>query len=133
MNIGDTVAWPEGVPFDRELVRISMLRRGTVERAARGRRKNGATNAARVVVEGMEADRLRLSDPFEHARIYLGRRGVPVFTAAVYDPRFNEGSARRLISSSPWVVGDEWVADREAVMAKATAAGWDGGIVQHHP
>lgn len=133
MKIGDVVAWPKGVPFEPELIRRAKLMRGTDARAAKSRAKNQRSNKARKNIEVREEDRRRLSDPFEQARIYLGRRGIAVFSAAIYDETFGPATAEQLISRSDWVVDGGRYPSRDSVIRRARIEGWNGEPVHPAP
>ncbi|WP_337846836.1 hypothetical protein [Sphingomonas sp.] len=107
-------------------LRIAKGRRGSVERAAKLNVHNARTNAAKRIVAEMRERERRATDPFEQARLFLGRKGIPVFSEAVYDERFSEATAKALIDKGGWIVGDVRVADRSAVIQIACQRGWGG-------
>lgn len=128
MKIGDRQAWPTGVPFDPERIKISNNRRGATARNAKRKGANQSVAGSRRAIAELVARDRRLRDPFEQARLYLGRLGIPVYSWAVYHDDFGESTAKRLIAESPWVVGAETVPTRDSVMDRARAHGWAGPI-----
>ncbi len=126
MKIGDKTPWPKGVPFDIDAIRVAMGQRGIASKTAKRKASNQQVKAARRQIALNREAEARLRDPFEQARCYLGRRGIPVYSAAVHDPRFGEETAKRLIAASGWIVGRDHYPDRAAVMDRARADGWNG-------
>lgn len=122
MKVGDVV--PLDGPVDRDALRKAKLRRGAVARIAERKNNNAGTNTARRIVSDKQEQERRLGDPFERARLYLGKLGIPVFSAAVYNENFSERTAVMLIAKSEWVIDRQRVPDREAVIAFARAQGW---------
>lgn len=126
-KIGDVEALPAGV--DPEKARIAMRLRQQVANSRKAavtskKKRNQVVAGALKAIADVTAAQHRLTDPFERARLHLGRMGIPVFSAAVYEDDFNEATAKGLIEVCGWIVGHESVRDRNAVMKIARRAGW---------
>lgn len=121
MKIGDTL--PIAQPIDRGELQYARQRATAVRRTSKDDTSWRGHTTRKVIAEAERQQRLE-TDPFEQARRFLGRRGTPVYSLAVYDPTFGEQTARRLIATAGWRVGGEVVADRAGVMQAAEQAGW---------
>lgn len=127
-QIGDVESLP--IDVDPAISRAAMKLRRQIAATRRtalttNKKPNQVVSAALKAMNGSVAALERQKDPFEQAKSYLARR-VPVFSAAVYDPDFDERTAKRLIDCSEWVVGGVRLPDRAAVMELARSAGWAG-------
>lgn len=128
MKIGDTL--PIAQPIDRGELQYARQRATAVRRTAKDDTSWRGNTARKVIAETERQQRLE-TDPFEQARRFLGRRGTPVYSLAVYDPTFGEQTARRLIAKAGWRVGAEEVADRAGVIRAAEQAGWCAQAAAH--
>lgn len=126
MKIGDVTPWPKDLTFDPEAIRAALRQRRRDQAMLSRPRAPGRSGTLHSQNRVNRAEAARLVDPFEQARAFLGKLGIPVYSWAVYHEDFREDTARRLIAASPWVVGSETVSTREGVMAKAHEHGWPG-------
>jgi hypothetical protein len=115
MKVGDKVPWPKGMSYDPVAVKIAMGARGKIKRASSKAAKNVRIKQAQLIMAEHDDAERRATDPFEQARLYLGRRNYPVFNRAIYGPMH-----------SGFQVGKRVMASKDDVIDYARSLGWTG-------
>ncbi len=116
VRVGDVSPWPADVPFDPHLIKTAMNMRGKMRRTSTKLAKNAGIKRAQLIISEHDEAERRANDPYEQAKLYLGKRGW-----AVWDRRLVNGPM-----FDGFQCGKSVLPDKAAVMEYARKLGWKG-------
>lgn len=116
MKVGDSFPWPADVVFDPHLIKAAMAQRGRMRRTSTKVAKNAGIKRAQLIISEHDEAERRASDPYEQAKIFLGKRGWACWNRRLVNGPLFDG----------YQCGKVVLPDETAVIAYARKMGWKG-------